>query len=327
MPLSKLTLSEELLEIYTNQFKNIRFSEKNESAYEAVYYFLSSKGKKIRPLLVLLSTKLFDGKLEDALNSAFAVELFHNFTLIHDDIMDQAEIRRGQPTVHKHFNEETALLAGDLLLILAYQYLGKAPVFKLSHLFPLFINTAKKVLEGQHMDSVFESMDEIKEQEYLQMIELKTAVLLASSLRIGAILANASELNQNKIYEFGRLLGISFQIKDDWLDVFGQKEKFGKKIGGDIVKNKKTYLYVKAYQLANKEQRKNLTLLKSCKNREDKISKTIALYKELSLDKYAEKLMDYNYRKAMKILDEINIDAHRKEPLFSFAKNLYNRDY
>ncbi|MEM7549261.1 MAG: polyprenyl synthetase family protein [Bacteroidota bacterium] len=316
----------ELLELYDKAFDGIQFSEQNDQTYRAVYYFLSLKGKRIRPLLLMHANQMFGGDVEQTLSPAFGVELFHNFTLVHDDIMDEADIRRGFPTVHKKFNEGTAILAGDLMFILSYKFLSGVDTDILRDSFELFNSTATQIIEGQQMDGDFENRLEVEEEEYIKMIEFKTSVLLAASLKLGAKLARASEQNQELIYEFGRNLGLAFQIKDDWLDVYGDA-KLGKRIGGDIVQNKKTYLYIKALKKANEDQKKQLVALQNESDENLKIEKTIQIYNELNINKDAEELMNGFYAKAIDCFEQIDLIESQKVALRNFSEKIYNRDY
>src|SRR5258705_10741173 len=267
-------LLSEKFELY---FEKFHFPEKPLSLYKPGEYFLKLGGKRIRPVLCLMGNELFDEVTADAWHAATAIELFHNFTLIHDDIMDKAPLRRGKPTVHTKYNESTALLAGDVMMVKAYEYLNKISSSYLSKVLSLFNKTAIEVCEGQQMDMDYELRDAVSMSDYLKMIELKTSVALAASLKIGGLLGGGGERNQNLLYEFGRKLGIAFQLQDDYLDAFGDKSKTGKQIGGDILANKKTFLLIHAMEsLSHKKELEEL--IKT--NPADKIEKVVSLYKD-----------------------------------------------
>ena len=227
---------------------SLPFAVTPPTLYDPCRYILQNGGKRIRPVLCLMASELFGEISEDAWHGAFGIELFHNFTLIHDDIMDKAPLRRGKPTVHEKYGESTALLSGDVMLVMAYDYLGRIDAAHLKPVLDLFNKTAREVCEGQQLDMDFEKEAMVGLDRYIQMIELKTSVLLAASLQMGAILGGASEGNQHKLYEFGRNLGIAFQVQDDYLDAFGDPAKFGKQVGGDILSDKKTFLMIKALE-------------------------------------------------------------------------------
>src|SRR5499425_2659108 len=239
-------------------FEQPHFPSEPSSLYKPNQYFLLLGGKRIRPVLCLMGNELFDDINPDAWHVSTAIELFHNFTLIHDDIMDKAPLRRGSQTVHAKFGESTALLAGDVMLVAAYDYLNKIESSYIHSTISLFNKTAKEVCEGQQLDMDFEKAEDVGLQDYLHMIELKTSVLLAASLKLGSILGGASQRNQNLLYEFGKKLGIAFQIQDDYLDAFGDPRKFGKQTGGDIKANKKTFLFVKAMETGTDAQKKEM---------------------------------------------------------------------
>lgn len=315
-----------LSELYSQHFDGIRFNEKNPEAYDPVYYFLESTGKRIRPLLVMLSCDAFGVDAEKSLNPAFGIELFHNFTLVHDDIMDKATIRRGKPTLHHKYSEGTAILAGDFLLILAYRYLSKVESDHLTPILNTFNTVATQIIEGQVLDASFEKRLFVKEEEYLEMIKFKTSVLLAASLKIGAILGGASDRDQEHIYSFGINLGLAFQLKDDWLDVYGDKS-LGKRIGGDILQNKKTYLFNKAYSLSSQAQKDHLTNLVESKDEDYKISETIAIYNHVGAGAETEQLMNVLYDKALGALDKVSISSDAKADLQYFAHRIYHREY
>jgi geranylgeranyl diphosphate synthase type II len=320
-----ITFSEALSSI-EQAIKDIPYPKQPDRLYKPIAYLLSLKGKKIRPALTLLACDLFQKNTEDALNMAVAWEIFHNFTLMHDDVMDNADIRRGQPSVHKKWNKNTAILSGDAMLILAYKYLAKSNYHNPVELLNLFSTTAAEICEGQEYDMQFESRLNVKEEEYLNMIRLKTAVMLGACLKSGAIIGGATEEDQNLLYDFGLNLGLAFQIQDDILDVYGDSSVFGKKIGGDILCNKKTYLLVNALNTKNEEEKKELLFWLQTNNRnEEKIAAVTSLYNRLLLKEKARDKMEYYYRKAIRKLDQVNVPTEKKNVLINLAEELMNR--
>ena len=311
---------------FSLRFDKNHFPPEPSSLYEPGEYFLKLGGKRIRPVLCLMGNELFDDVKEDAWNAATAIELFHNFTLIHDDIMDKAPLRRGMETVHKKFNENTALLAGDVMLVLAYDYLNKISSAYLHQIIKLFNKTAREVCEGQQLDMDFEKQEHAILEEYLRMIELKTSVLLAASLKMGAILGGAGERNQNLLYEFGKKLGIAFQIQDDYLDVFGDPEKFGKQVGGDILANKKTFLLIHALETASDAQKKELSKLMNG-NSSSKVHKVTQIFLENKVDEWALSLKNKYLDEALSHLEDIAVISKRKEPLKELAQFLVQREH
>ena len=298
-----------------------------QNLYNPVSYFLALEGKRIRPILTMLSCDLFDGNYKDSLDAALAVEVFHNFSLVHDDIMDEAPLRRGNQTVHQKWDLSTAILSGDVMLILAYQLFENYNKNIFVALAKLFSKTAVEVCEGQQLDIDFSKLNDINSTKYLNMVELKTAVLIGASMKMGAIVAKASDNEQENIYEFGKNLGIAFQIQDDFLDSFGDEKKFGKVIGGDIIENKKTLLYVKSMEIFTEKDKTKLTKLYSSKHLDE--SKKIEVVKELFL-KYnipsiIENEINYYTQLAFKKLDNLNISDHKKDFLFDFGNSLMKR--
>jgi geranylgeranyl diphosphate synthase type II len=288
---------------------------------------LSLGGKRLRPAMVLAAYNLYFDDIEKYLKPAIGLEIFHNFTLLHDDIMDNADIRRGNTTVHKKWNENTAILSGDAMLILAYDFFTALPDTKFKKVFLEFNRTGLEVCEGQQYDLDFEKQQNVSIDEYIKMIELKTAVLLASSLKIGGILADAPDDDLQNLYNFGKYLGLTFQLKDDFLDVYGNVENFGKKIGGDIIEGKKTYMLISALNNANADDYQNLTDLLSNKNISDneKISQVITIYNKLNIKQIAIDKMHEYQTIALKYLDKINVDKSKKNILFNLAEQLLNR--
>ncbi len=307
-------------------FDKRHFPDEPASLYDPNEYFLKLGGKRVRPVLCLMGNELFDEIKEDAWHVGTAIELFHNFTLIHDDIMDKAPLRRGMETVHSKYGESTALLAGDVMLVTAYEELNKINIEYLQSILRLFNKTAKEVCEGQQMDMDFEKMDNVELDAYLKMIELKTSVALAASLQTGAILGGAGERNQNLIYDFGKKLGIAFQVQDDYLDVFGDPQKFGKQVGGDILSNKKTFLLLHALQTASPNQKKELENLLAA-NAPDKIEKVTRIFRDCKVDEWALQLKDRFLDEAFVHLEDIAVLSKRKQPLKDLAHYLLNREH
>jgi geranylgeranyl diphosphate synthase, type II len=319
-----------LLKIVTEKIDNLRFVKEPRSLYEPVDYCLKNGGKRIRPLMTLMGCELFGGKAEDALSAAIGLELLHNFTLMHDDIMDQAPIRRGQPSVYKKWGANAAILSGDAMFVLAYNHILEVPENSLKSILEVFNKTIKEVCEGQQYDLDFESMNDVSEKEYLNMIRLKTAVLPANCLKIGAIISgNATDEDVLNLYNFGEMIGLAFQIQDDWLDIYSDEKVFGKKTGGDIIANKKTWLYIKALSLANKEQK--MVLLDAFKNSnisdEEKIMSVKSVYNDLKISEIAVDCINNYFDKALSYLDKISVSEESKKPLRELSKELINREY
>lgn len=317
---------QELSKTFSEKFSSRHFPEEPASLYDAGQYFLGLGGKRVRPVMCLMGNELFDHIIPDAWHVSTAIELFHNFTLIHDDIMDKAPLRRGMQTVHEKFGTSTALLAGDVMLVVAYDYLNKINSSYLHSIIRLFNKTAKEVCEGQQLDIDFEKLPVVHIDDYLKMIELKTSVLFAASLQMGAILGGAGEGNQRHLYEFGKNLGIAFQIQDDYLDAFGDPSKFGKKVGGDIVANKKTFLLIKALELATGSKLKELQQLVG-ENSPEKVEKVLIIYRECGVDKWAYDLKEKYITNAFQHLEDIAVLSSRKEPLKQVAHFLVQREY
>jgi len=317
----------EIKDYYETYFNSESFHAQPAELYDAVQHIISMKGKRIRPSLLLMACELFGGKLDSALAPAFGIELFHNSTLIHDDIMDEAVLRRGCPSVHKVFGINRAFLAGDVMMFYAYQYLSRVADEHLLEIVRVFNKTAIEVFEGQQMDMIFERQDMVEEEAYLKMIECKTSVLIAASLQIGAIVAGASPADNDRIYQFGRNLGIAFQLKDDYLDVFGRGEKFGKRIGGDIVQNKKTFLLITALKNADNGYREEFLKLMENKDESFKIQQVISLYKELNVKEATELKMQKYYSQCLKDLHAVEVERDRKQALIELAEYIFRREY
>ena len=316
-----------LSKLYNEKFGVDNFHQNPTGLYVPVNHIMNIPGKRIRPILLLMSCELFGGDVIKALDPAFAVEVFHNFTLVHDDIMDQADIRRGVPTVHKLYGVNAGILAGDVMLAYAYQYLTKVAPQYLAPLISVFNKTAIEIFEGQQMDMDFEKRTDVAEGEYLKMIEFKTSVLLGCCLQLGAVLANASESDQHFIYEFGLKLGLSFQIKDDYLDAFGEAGKVGKRIGGDIVQNKKTYLYVSAWNKATVAQKAQFTQLLTEQDEEKKIREVKQLFEITGARQQALDKADDIYNMALESLKKVSISEESKKPLAEMAHRINNREF
>lgn len=318
---------DQLQELYEEFYSRNRFDYDPNGLYEPVRHIMSIKGKRIRPMLLLMACDMFGGDVKNALNAAFALEIFHNFTLVHDDVMDNADIRRGITTVHKKYGLNAAILAGDAMLSYSYKYLMKLNSPRLHEALDVFTNTSIQIFEGQQMDLDFEHRTDVSVSEYLKMIEYKTSVLLAASLQIGGIAANASNQDQERLYEFGLNLGLSFQIKDDWLDTFGEKSKVGKKIGGDIIQNKKTYLLTTALHDADNKQRDELLKLLAVTNEHTKLEGIMHLLHDLDIKSKTEYKIDELYYASLKSLEQINLPVERKADVRHLAESIYNRDY
>ncbi len=317
----------ELLSLFEQKFSSASFNQTPVNLYRPVQHIMRMQGKRIRPLLLLMSCDLFGGKVKDALNPSFAMELFHNFTLVHDDIMDNAEIRRGIPTVHKQFGLNAGILAGDVMLAYVYKYLTDVPVKFVPDLLQVFNKAAIEIFEGQQMDLDFEQRLDVTEAEYIKMIEYKTSVLMACCVQIGAILAGMGIREQRMIYDFGLNLGLSFQIKDDYLDAFGIGSKVGKKIGGDILNNKKTYLLVNALNKADKKQKTRLQALLKEKKEKVKIDGTKKIFEELGVKSATEIFMNELYNKAITSLYDLKAPSANKKPLLELAQQVHDRDF
>lgn len=315
---------EELSQQFIQRFSIDHFPKDPSSLYEPNRYFLKLGGKRVRPVMCLMGNELFDEINNDAWHVATAIELFHNFTLIHDDIMDKAPLRRGMETVHKKFGESTALLAGDVMLVAAYDCLSKVSGKSLPSILNIFNQTAREVCEGQQLDMDFENSIQVKMDDYLHMISLKTSVLLAASLKMGAILGGTGERNQNLLYEFGRKLGLAFQVQDDYLDAFGDPQKFGKQVGGDIKSNKKTFLLIHALETASQEQKNRLLQLMN-RNDDGKVEEVISLFKQCKVDEWAAELKEKFIAEAFDHLEDVAVLSKRKEPLKQLALFLTQR--
>ncbi|NDV46211.1 polyprenyl synthetase family protein [Paludibacter sp. 221] len=320
------TLSE-IQAILADEIEKIDLAKEPQGVYAPIKYILSLGGKRIRPALALLACNLFSEDIVPAINPALGIEIFHNFTLLHDDIMDKADVRRGKPTVHKKWDENTAILSGDVMQIIAYQYTCNVPEKELKRVLDAFSQMATEICEGQQYDMDFEKRQDVKPEEYLNMIRLKTAVLLGTALKIGAWLGGGNDTDAQLLYDFGINIGLAFQLKDDWLDVYGNEETFGKKIGGDILCNKKTYMLIQATLLAQGEDAKELsTWLESNDSPKEKIDAVTAIYNRLGVKKVCEEKMEYFYERAIKCLEQVNTPEAKKQELRNLAKKLMSRN-
>lgn len=309
-------------------FASAGFLHDPPELYEPIEYALRNSGKRLRPLLVLMGCDLFGGDVGEALYPAMAMEIFHNFTLLHDDIMDRAPLRRGKESVYKKYDINTAILSGDTMFVIAYEYIARTKSAVLPRILELFNDTARMVCEGQQYDMNYETMVGVSHDDYIQMIRLKTAVLLACSMKTGAILAGAPPEETEKAYMFGENLGLAFQLQDDWLDVFGNSSKFGKELGGDILTNKKTFLYLKAFELARED-----TLIRLTQNFHDrevpgpeKVARITSVYRQLKVDELTRKEIELYLEKGLKWLDEIKVEEERKTGLRELAREMLMRE-
>lgn len=314
---------DELRTLVEQEVLSLKYPSKPADLYAPIDYILSLGGKRMRPILLLLSYQLYKKDIKLALKPAIAIEVFHNFTLLHDDIMDKAPVRRGQSTVHTKWNENVAILSGDAMLIQAYQYLSELPKDSLMACLPVFNTMALKVCEGQQFDMDFEIQAEVDLESYLKMIEYKTAVLLGASLKMGAIIGGGDAKDAENLYEFGRKIGIAFQLKDDLLDVFGDTDAFGKQLGGDIIANKKTCLYLKALSLSEGDEKMKLVNLYSSHsiNQTEKVQKVKQLYTSLEIEVHINDLISEYYDDAMKSLNAIDKETLELEKFAALLKN------
>ena len=321
----------QLITDYQNEFLSFLKEHIQErepkNLYDPIQYILNIGGKRLRPVLTMLSTDIFGKDYHKALYAALAVEIFHNFSLVHDDIMDKVPLRRGQPTVHTKWNLNTGILSGDAMLILAYQYFERYEPIIFRQLAEIFSKTALEVCEGQQYDVDFEKEEQVSTSQYLKMITYKTAVLVGAALKMGAIIAETSEENKQKIYDFGIALGIAYQLQDDYLDTFGDNT-FGKKIGGDILQNKKTLLYLNTLEKGSSEEKEALMRLYKfpIENEKEKIAKVTQLFISTGSDLFLRSEVENHTLKAFSILDTLEISEQKKEILKEFGKSLMNRN-
>lgn len=312
-----------------NEFiANLEIEREPKELYRPITYTLSQSGKRVRPVLCLMAYNMYKEDVESALYQAVAMETYHNYTLIHDDVMDRADIRRGKPTVAAKWGDNAAILSGDTMLVLAYELMTKSPDEKLRPMLELFTATAKEIGEGQQYDMEFETRENVTEQEYIEMIRLKTSVLMAACMKMGGIMAGADEDDQKNLYAYGETMGLAFQLQDDLLDVYGDTSVFGKKIGGDIVCNKKTFLLIKALELASPTLRSELKewMSKEQFDEKEKIARFTAIYNQLGVRTLCEAKINELFAKCDEYIDKIALPAERKSNLKSFVDSLLNRN-
>ena len=323
-----MNTSNEILQKVNEFLASLPYDRKPASLYDPVKYVLSLGGKRIRPVLMLLSYNLWREHPEDILMPAVGLETYHNYTLLHDDLMDNADMRRGHETVHRRWDANKAILSGDSMLVLAYQRVAQVPADKLQQVLDLFTITALEIGEGQEYDMSFETRNDVSEDEYIEMIRLKTSVLLACATKMGAILAEAPQEDQERIYRLGEQLGLAFQLQDDLLDVYGDPKVFGKAIGGDITSNKKTYMLINAVNRANDKQQAELMRWINAKtfNREVKVAEVTRLYDEIGIRQLCEEKINYYFAEAGKLLDSLNVPDSRKQALRAYIDEMLHRD-
>lgn len=320
--------SDEIFQLVNNYIDSLPYDRKPQSLYDPIRYVLKIGGKRIRPVLMLLSYNLFKEDPESILSSACGLETYHNYTLLHDDLMDNADMRRGHETVHKKWDANTAILSGDSMLVLSFQRMKQCDREHLNEVMDVFIETALQIGEGQQFDMEFETRDDVSEAEYIEMIRLKTSVLLACALKIGAILAGASAEDQENLYKFGEQIGLAFQLQDDFLDVYGDSKVFGKVIGGDITSNKKTFMLINAMLKAEGDDKQELMKWIDAKefNREEKVAAVTALYNKLGIDKMALDKIEYYFNESRKYIDAVSVPAERKQQLLAYTAKMMKRD-
>ena len=321
--------AEEILTKVNTFLDNIPYDRKPQSLYEPIKYVLSMGGKRIRPVLMLLAYNLFKDDPESILMPACALETYHNYTLLHDDLMDNADLRRGHQTVHRRWDANTAILSGDSMLVLAYQRMAQCSADKMQQVLTLFTETALEIGEGQQYDMDFEHRNDVREEEYIEMIRLKTSVLLACATKIGAILAGASAQDADNIYRFGEQMGLAFQLQDDFLDVYGDTKVFGKAIGGDIVSNKKTYMLINAFNRADAAQRAELERWIEAKDfdAKEKIATVTRIYNEIGIDRLAMEKIKFYFNESKKYLDAVSVAPERKAELAKYTAEMMKRQY
>ncbi|WP_374759698.1 polyprenyl synthetase family protein [Dyadobacter chenhuakuii] len=319
---------EQLLQTLQIEFEKQSYGAHPAELYEPIRYIMSLGGKRFRPLLTLLAASIYSDQWDNAVKPAMAVEVFHNFTLMHDDIMDQAPLRRGKPTVHEKWNANTAILSGDVMLIKAYDLLLDIPAEKLRRVLERFNKTAAEVCEGQQLDMNFETRWDVTEEEYLGMIRLKTSVLLGFALELGGIIGGADEESIQLLYSAGENMGIGFQLKDDLLDVYGDPDKFGKQVGGDIISNKKTFLLIEALSKADQESKAELDKWIGLADfdKQEKVAGVTAIYEKLGIRAFTEQKIQEYFSKGLSSLHALKIDEARKQPLLQFAEQLVERE-
>lgn len=318
---------EKYQEVFVEYLSNYSTAKEPKSLYEPIQYILGLGGKRLRPVLTLMTADIFNSNYKEALNAALSVEVFHNFSLVHDDIMDDAPLRRGKQTVHEKWDVNTGILSGDAMLIMAYQLFENYEAHTFQALAKLFSKTALEVCEGQQYDVDFETRNDVTIPEYLKMIEYKTAVLVGAAMKMGAIVSGASNTDQNNIYEFGKNLGIAFQLQDDYLDAFGDPKTFGKQVGGDIIENKKTYLYLKALEFSNEDDKEKLQKLFSStlEDSTEKVDTVKQLFMSSGSAEATKQAIEDYTKKAFSVLKSLNVSEDKKALLKTFGNNLMNR--
>ena len=323
-----MNTSKQILQMVNEALAALPYNRKPKSLYEPVEYVLSLGGKRIRPVLMLMGYNLWREQPADILMPAMGIETYHNYTLLHDDLMDHADMRRGHETVHRRWDANKAILSGDSMLVLAYQRMQQVAADKLPAVLDLFTETALEIGEGQEYDMAFESRSDVTEDEYIEMIRLKTSVLLACALKIGAVLADAPQADADRLYRLGEQVGLAFQLQDDLLDVYGDPAVFGKAIGGDITSNKKTYMLINAVNRANAEQRSELMTWIEATNfdRQEKVAAVTRLYDEIGIRQLCEQKINYYFDLASKTLDEVDVADERKQYLRSYMLELLHRN-
>lgn len=320
--------SADILTLVNNYFDNIPYTRKPESLYEPIRYVLSLGGKRIRPVLMLMSYNLYKDDADTILPTACGLETYHNYTLLHDDLMDNADMRRGHATVHKKWDANTAILSGDSMLVLSYQRIAQCAPQYLPQILDLFTTTALEIGEGQQYDMEFETRDDVCESEYIEMIRLKTSVLLACAMKMGAIQAGASPADQDALYRYGESLGLAFQLQDDYLDVYGDPSVFGKNIGGDITSNKKTFMLINALLRAEGQDKAELEAWIACKDfdRQEKVDAVTHLYTKLGIDRLARERIEYYTREALSCLGTVDTPDERKAELREYTMMMMRRE-
>ena len=324
-----LRTTDEILKNVNLALENLAYERKPASLYAPVQYVLSMGGKRIRPVLMLLSYNMYRDNPEAIMKQALGLETYHNYTLLHDDLMDNADMRRGRLTVHKRWDANTAILSGDAMLVLAYRLMQQCDERCLPQVMELFTETALEICEGQQYDMDFETRSDVTEEEYIEMIRLKTSVLLACALKMGAILGEASQEDAALLYAFGEQIGLAFQLQDDLLDVYGDPEVFGKAIGGDIMENKKTYMLINALNRANADQRAELMRWIEAANpvRQEKIGAVTRLYDELGIRQLCEAKIQSYFEKGKSLLEQVSVGSERKEQLRAFVAGMMMREF
>jgi len=317
-----------MLELIQHYIDSLPYDRKPESLYEPIKYVLSLGGKRIRPMLMLMSYALYKDDVESILPQAIGLETYHNYTLLHDDLMDNADVRRGMPTVHRKWDANTAILSGDSMLVLAYQRMQNCPADKLPAVLDVFTTTALEIGEGQQYDMEFETRNDVREEEYIEMIRLKTSVLLACATKIGAIMADAPKEDVDNLYRFGERMGLAFQLQDDFLDVYGDPKVFGKAIGGDITSNKKTYMLINAIGKAESKDKETLMGWINAKDfdREEKVKAVTEIYTRLGIDTMAKAKMEEYYAEALAALAKVSVPEEKKAQLREYAAKMMKRE-